>query len=187
VGFAHQRNGGLMLPTDTFTRLRAKFIADLALRLRLPTISADDEAFARAGVLMYYGVTDASVVNQFRQAATYVDRILKGTKPAELPIQSPDRYTLIINLKTAKALGLNIPETLLATADEVMGVHPSPGRARPNRRWSHRLSYVRDRSKFRCYASKRGGSSDPNVWSGRAVQEVSSILATRSCINVSGL
>ena len=119
-GFARQPNGGLMLPTDTFIRLRGKLIADIALRLRLPTISADDEAFAGAGVLMYYGITEANRVGQFRQAASYVDRILKGTSPAELPVQSPDRYTLIINLKTAEALGLSIPPTLFALADEVI-------------------------------------------------------------------
>jgi len=119
-GFARQPHGGLMLPTDTFIRLRGKLIADIALRLRLPTISADDEAFAGAGVLMYYGITEANRVGQFRQAASYVDRILKGTSPAELPVQSPDRYTLIINLKTAKALGLSIPPTLFALADEVI-------------------------------------------------------------------
>ena len=68
---------------------------------------------------MYYGAR-INTIDQFRQAATYVDRILKGAKPGDLPIQGADRYRFVINLKTAKALGLTIPETLLATADEVI-------------------------------------------------------------------
>jgi ABC-type uncharacterized transport system substrate-binding protein len=68
---------------------------------------------------MDYG-PNPDLVSQFRQAATYVDRILKGEKPSDLPIQAPVKYTFVINLKTAKALGLTIPETLLATADEVI-------------------------------------------------------------------
>jgi putative tryptophan/tyrosine transport system substrate-binding protein len=73
--------------------------------------------FARDGGLLAYGV---DVVDLFRRAATYVDRILRGAKPAELPVQLPTRSELVINLKTARALGLTIPETLLANADEVI-------------------------------------------------------------------
>jgi putative ABC transport system substrate-binding protein len=116
--FAHQPNGGLILPTDTFTRLRQNLIIELASRMRLPSISADED-FAKNGGLMYYGA-DINVVEQFRQAATYVDRILKGTKPGELPVQRADKYTLAINLKTAKALGLTVPLPLLGLADEVI-------------------------------------------------------------------
>jgi putative tryptophan/tyrosine transport system substrate-binding protein len=116
--FARQPNGGLILPTDTFTRLRQKLIVELASRLRLPSISATDD-FAKEGGLMYYGAS-INVVDQFGRAATYVDRILKGVMPGELPIQRADKYTLAINLKTAKALGLTVPLPLAGLADEVI-------------------------------------------------------------------
>jgi putative tryptophan/tyrosine transport system substrate-binding protein len=116
--FAHQPNGGLILPTDTFTRLRQNLIVELASRMRLPSISADED-FAKNGGLMYYGA-NINVVEQFRQAATYVDRILKGTKPGELPVQRADKYTLAIKLKTAKALGLTVPLPLTGLADELI-------------------------------------------------------------------
>ena len=116
--FARQPNGGLILPTDTFIRLRGKLIADLAARHRLPAISAEGD-FAKDGGLMYYSAA-VNVPDQMRQAAGYVDRILKGAKPGDLPIQRADKYTLIINLKTAKALGLTIPLDLLGLADEVI-------------------------------------------------------------------
>ena len=107
-----------MLLGDSFTRLNQKLIADLASRYRLPSIAPGYD-YAKDGGLMDYGL-NIDVLGQYRQAATYIDRILKGTKPGDLPIQGADRYRLVINLKTAKALGLTIPETLLATADEVI-------------------------------------------------------------------
>jgi putative ABC transport system substrate-binding protein len=116
--FAHQPNGGLIVPTDTFLRLRQMLIADLALRYRLPSIDADPN-FPKQGGLMYYGISE-NLVDRYQQAATYVDRILKGAKPGDLPIQLPDKYTLVINLKTAKALGLTIPLTLTGLADGVI-------------------------------------------------------------------
>jgi putative tryptophan/tyrosine transport system substrate-binding protein len=116
--FADAPNGGLILTTDTFTNLRSKMIADLAARHRLPTISAY-EHFPKDGGLMYYGAM-VSLADQFRQAASYADRILKGTKPGDLPIQRADKYTLIINLKTAKALGLTVPLPLSGLADELI-------------------------------------------------------------------
>ncbi len=116
--FARAANGGLILTTDTFTGLRLKLIADLASRHRLPVISANAN-FPKEGGLLYYGA-NINLIDQFRQAGTYVDRILKGAKPGDLPIQRADKYTLIINLKTAKALGLKVPLPLLGLADEVI-------------------------------------------------------------------
>src|SRR5215831_15208132 len=116
--FAHAPNGGLILPTDTFTNLRIELIADLAARHRLPSISAYDR-FPHVGGLMHYGVEINSLA-QFQQAASYVDRILKGAKPGDLPIQQADKYKLVINLKVAKALGLTVPLPLVGLADEVV-------------------------------------------------------------------
>jgi putative ABC transport system substrate-binding protein len=116
--FAREPNGGLILPPDGFIVLRNQLIADLAARHRLPSISASLQ-FPKDGGLMYYGVV-TNLIDQYRQAATYVDRILKGTKPGDLPVQGADKYTLIINLKTAKALGFTVPLPLSGLADEVI-------------------------------------------------------------------
>jgi len=118
TSFAHESDGGLILPTDTFTSLHQKQIVELAARHRLPAISWNPE-FARVGGLMSYSVT-VTTLEQYRQAAGYVDRILKGAKPGNLPIQQADKFTLVINLKTAKALGLTVPLPLLGLADEVI-------------------------------------------------------------------
>jgi putative ABC transport system substrate-binding protein len=116
--FARQPNGGLMLTTNGFTVLRNKLIADLAIRYRLPSIGIGTDFPKNGGLMRYSASIDVS--DQFRRAANYVDRIFKGEKPGDLPVQGPTNYQLVINLKTAKALGLTIPETLLATADEVI-------------------------------------------------------------------
>jgi putative ABC transport system substrate-binding protein len=115
--FASQPNGGLIvLPSGGVFGDSRELIAKLAARHRLPAIYPF-RYFAVAGGLMSYG---PDVVDLFRRAAAYVDRILRGAKPADLPFQEPTKFKLVINLKTAKALGITIPETLLATADEVI-------------------------------------------------------------------
>jgi putative tryptophan/tyrosine transport system substrate-binding protein len=116
--FARAPNGGLILPTDSFTYLRLKLIAELASGHRLPAIAATDR-FPKDGGLMYYGA-NVNLIGQFQQAGAYVDRILKGANPGDLPVQRADKYSLIINMKTAKALGLTVPLPLLGLADEVI-------------------------------------------------------------------
>jgi putative ABC transport system substrate-binding protein len=114
--FAREPNGSLMVLPDVSTLNYRDAVIGLAARHRLPTIYPF-RIFAADGGLLSYG-TDVSDV--FRRAASYVDRILKGTKPGELPIQAPTKYELVINLKTAKALGLEIPDKVLALANEVI-------------------------------------------------------------------
>jgi putative tryptophan/tyrosine transport system substrate-binding protein len=91
-------------------------IAKLALNARLPTVSRSRE-YVEAGCLMSYG---ANLLDLFRRAGDYVDKILHGAKPADLPVEQPTKFELLINLRTAKALGLTVPQTLLATADELI-------------------------------------------------------------------
>ena len=114
--FAGQPNGGLVvLPSGITVNYRDEIIAT-ALRHRIPAIFPE-RAFAESGGLVSYGVVQSEM---YRLAATYADRILKGIKPSELPVQVATKFELIINLKTAKTLGLEIPPTLLARADEVI-------------------------------------------------------------------
>jgi putative ABC transport system substrate-binding protein len=105
----------MTLPSHFFAMHRAR-VAELALKSRLPTVSIAT-GFAEAGGLLSYG---PNVPDNFRRAAGYVDRILKGAKPADLPIEQPTKFDLIVNLRTAKALGLTLPSTVLARADEVI-------------------------------------------------------------------
>ena len=115
-----QRNGGIIIPTDSFTRVRGEQIADNALKNRVPVIGAFAE-FVDEGGLMFYGPSSVETIAEiFRQAAAYVDRILKGAKPGDLPVQSASKFSLFINRKTATVLGLEIPPKLLFTADKVI-------------------------------------------------------------------
>ena len=113
---ARESGGGLIILPDSFTEAHRDEIITAATRHRLPLIGATD-VFPRAGGLMSYGF---DVVDQYVRAASYIDRILKGASPADLPVQQPTKYSLIINLKTANALGLTVPPTLLMMADEVI-------------------------------------------------------------------
>jgi putative ABC transport system substrate-binding protein len=113
---AKERVGAVMVPGDAFFLTQRRRIAQFALRHRLPTMFSRRE-YVEAGGLMSYG---ESLAEFFRRAAFYVDKIFKGEKPADLPVQQPTKFDLVINLKTAKALGLTVPETLLATANEVI-------------------------------------------------------------------
>jgi putative tryptophan/tyrosine transport system substrate-binding protein len=119
ASLAAQPNGGLVFPTDNYAISREKLLSELALRYHLPSISGNDSSFVEAGGLMYYGY-QASLIGQYRDAAGYVDRILKGAKPGELPIQLPTKFQFVVNLKTAKALGLTVPPSVFAIADEVI-------------------------------------------------------------------
>ena len=114
--FARSPNGGLIGTASALALVHHDLIIRLAAGLRLPAVYSR-RLFAASGGLISYGF---DILDQFRRAAGYVDRILKGDKPADLPVQMPTRYELVINLKTAKALGLDVPPTLLARADEVI-------------------------------------------------------------------
>jgi putative ABC transport system substrate-binding protein len=116
MAFTAVPKGGLIVTASALARSHRDLIAALALRLRLPVVSYH-RAFVTAGCLISYGIDQSDL---YRRAAGYVDRILKGEKPADLPVQAPTKYELVINLKTAKALGLEVPPTLLARADEVI-------------------------------------------------------------------
>jgi putative ABC transport system substrate-binding protein len=116
VDFAGAPNGGLIVGVGTIATIQRDLIVALAARHHLPTIYPY-RFFVEAGGLMSYG---PNLIDLYRRAAGYVDRILKGEKPADLPVQAPTKYELAINLKTAKALGLTVPNTLLARADEVI-------------------------------------------------------------------
>jgi putative ABC transport system substrate-binding protein len=116
ASLAQKPGSCLMIGPDPFNVVRIKEIAQLAAQNRLPAISVY-RPFATEGGLMAYGPDTADI---FRRSAGYVDRILKGASPADLPVQQPDKFEFVINLKAAKALGLTVPATLLATADEVI-------------------------------------------------------------------
>jgi putative tryptophan/tyrosine transport system substrate-binding protein len=116
TAFAREPNGGLIVLPLPMTVIHRNLIIKLAAQHRLPNVY-NSRFFAAEGGLVSYG---ADVLDQYRRTASYVDRILKGEKPADLPVQAPTKYELVINLKTAKALGLTVPDTVLARADEVI-------------------------------------------------------------------
>jgi putative ABC transport system substrate-binding protein len=116
AAFARSSNGSLIVTPSGFASVNRDLIITLAARHRLPAVYFG-RYFVNSGGLISYG---NDIVDQYRRAAGYVDRILRGEKPADLPVQAPTKYELVINLKTAKALGLTVPDTLLARADEVV-------------------------------------------------------------------
>jgi putative ABC transport system substrate-binding protein len=116
IAFAHSMNGGLIVTASSFAVPHRDLIFGLAARYRLPAVYPF-RLYAAAGGLVSYG---PDLVDNFTRSASYVDRILKGEKPADLPVQAPTKYELVINLKTAKELGLVIPQTALARADDVI-------------------------------------------------------------------
>jgi putative ABC transport system substrate-binding protein len=116
AAFANGANGGLLILADFITLVNRQLIVALAARHRLPAIY-NHSAFVRSGGLMSYGIDP---IDLFWRAASYVDRILRGEKPGDLPVQAPTKFELVVNLKTAKALGLTVPLTLQAAAAEVI-------------------------------------------------------------------
>jgi putative ABC transport system substrate-binding protein len=116
MALGQQPNSGLIVAPDTFTLTHAELIITLAARHRLPAVYGFRQSTAIGGLISYGPDTPDTV----KRSASYIDRILKGEKPGDLPVQAPTKYELVINLKTAKALGLEMPQALLARADEVI-------------------------------------------------------------------
>jgi ABC-type uncharacterized transport system substrate-binding protein len=116
AAFARSPNGGLVVTSSAWVVRHRELILGLAAQHKLPAVYFR-RLFVNDGGLLSYGY---DLLDQFRRAAGYVDRILKGEKPADLPVQAPTKYELVVNLKTAKALGLEIPPSVLARAEEVI-------------------------------------------------------------------
>jgi putative ABC transport system substrate-binding protein len=114
--FAREPNGGLIAASDTTVLAQRELIVALAAQHRLPA-AYPERSYVSAGGLMSYGVDRAGL---YRSVASYVDRILKGAKPADLPVQQPTKFQFALNLKTAKALGIDVPASTLLRADEVI-------------------------------------------------------------------
>ena len=116
IALGREPGGGLVAMPDTWTLVHRAPIISAAARNNVPAVHWLP-AFAREGGLLSYGV---DLVDSFRRAASYVDRILRGAKPSELPVQLPTKFEMVVNLKTAKALGLTVPQSILLRADEVI-------------------------------------------------------------------
>ncbi len=116
MAFARSANGGLIVAPSASESIQRELIIALAARHKLPAVYSFRSSVRRGGLISY----GPDLVDQYRRGAGYVDRILKGEKPADLPVQAPIKFELVINLKTAKALGLDVPGTLLARPDEVI-------------------------------------------------------------------
>jgi putative ABC transport system substrate-binding protein len=116
TAFARGPSDGLIVVANPLAIIHRELIVAVSAKHRLPAVYPYRSSVTSGGLLSY----GPDEIDQYRRAASYVDRILKGEKPADLPVQAPSKYELVLNLKTAKALGLTIPETLLATADEVI-------------------------------------------------------------------
>jgi putative ABC transport system substrate-binding protein len=116
TAFVRSPDGGLILTAGSLSAVHRNLVITLAARHKLPAVYSNGD-FVTGGALISYG---PNFIDQYRRAAAYVDRILKGEKPADMPVQAPTKYELVVNLKTAKALGLDIPATVLARADEVI-------------------------------------------------------------------
>ena len=114
--FARSANGGLIVEAVAGSSAYRDLIIELAARHKLPAVYADSYIVAEGGLISY----GPARIDQYRNAANYVDRILRGEKPADLPVQAPTKYELVVNLKTAKALGLTIPQSVLTRADQVI-------------------------------------------------------------------
>jgi putative ABC transport system substrate-binding protein len=114
--FIHESNGGLIVLPSPLSIVHRELIIALAARYRLPAVYSYRFFVANGGLISY----GPDTIDEYHRAASYVDRILKGEKPADLPVQNPTKYELVLNLKTAKALGLTVPDTVLARADEVI-------------------------------------------------------------------
>ena len=114
--FAHSADGGLIVTGPAGGSIFRELIMQLATRHKLFAVYADSYTVAEGGLISY----GPDRIDQFRQAANYVDRILRGEKPSDLPVQTPNKYELAINLKTAKTLGLTVPQALQASADQVV-------------------------------------------------------------------
>jgi len=116
AAFAHQPNGGVIVTGSTSAAVHRALIISLLMQYRLPNVSPLRHYSANGGLASY----GSDTIENYTRAAAYVDRILKGQRPADLPVQAPTQYKLVINLKTAKALGLTVPASLLARADELI-------------------------------------------------------------------